>query len=100
MNEMLDAERQRNMPPKDDYDPLGGVIPDKYNRLGGKDHSELENIRRQREELSRPIKTTMNVTHPRQHSKAEPPERHESRMASISQSRNDRHRSGADIGYA
>jgi hypothetical protein len=101
MPEMLDADRQRNMPPKDDdYDPLGGAIPDKYNRLGGKDHSELENIRRQRAELSRPIKTTMNVTHPRQHSKAEPPERHESRINSIAQSRLDRGRSASDIGYA
>jgi hypothetical protein len=50
--------------------------------------------------LSRPIKTTMNITHPRQQPKAKPPERHESRIASIAQSRHDRHRSGADIGYA
>jgi hypothetical protein len=63
-------------------------------------HTELENVRRLRAEVSKPIKTTMNITHPRQHEKTAPPDRHNSRIASIAQSRHDRHRHGGDIGYA
>jgi hypothetical protein len=87
------GERSADSPDPDD--PKKPDIDEK-----GDHHTELENVRRQREALSKPIKTTMNVTHPRQHEKAPPPNRHESRIASMSQSRHDRHRHGGDIGYA